>query len=94
MLEDIQQEKDNLVGFKAKKPWELFVDRSVRWQVITIIVLNMAQQLNGVNAVCMSLLKNYLLRNLQKESFQKCPVSMSTTDVLLRRLFVPTSWNR
>ncbi|KAF6718785.1 Solute carrier family 2, facilitated glucose transporter member 5 [Oryzias melastigma] len=50
-LEDIQKEKSNLAGFRAKKPWELFADRSVRWQLLTIIVINMAQQLNGVNAV-------------------------------------------
>lgn len=50
-LQDIKREKNNLVGFKAKKPWELFADRSVRWQLLTIILLNAAQQLNGVNAV-------------------------------------------
>ncbi|KAM9744605.1 uncharacterized protein ACNS7B_011753 [Menidia menidia] len=50
-LEDIQREKSNLVGFKAKKPWELIADRSVRWQLLTIILLNAAQQLNGVNAM-------------------------------------------
>uniref|UniRef100_A0A8C6Q1X1 Solute carrier family 2 member 11b n=1 Tax=Nothobranchius furzeri TaxID=105023 RepID=A0A8C6Q1X1_NOTFU len=50
-LKDIQAEKNNLVGFKARKPWELLADRSVRWQVITIILLNAAQQLNGVNAM-------------------------------------------
>ncbi|XP_041855702.1 solute carrier family 2, facilitated glucose transporter member 11-like [Melanotaenia boesemani] len=50
-MEDIQREKNNLVGFKAKKPWELFADRSLRWQVLTIILLNAAQQLNGVNAM-------------------------------------------
>ncbi|RVE68174.1 hypothetical protein OJAV_G00089910 [Oryzias javanicus] len=50
-LEDIQKEKSNLAGFRAKKPWELFTDRSVRWQLLTIIVINMAQQLNGVNAM-------------------------------------------
>uniref|UniRef100_A0A8C7ZF72 Solute carrier family 2, facilitated glucose transporter member 5 n=1 Tax=Oryzias sinensis TaxID=183150 RepID=A0A8C7ZF72_9TELE len=49
-LEDIQKEKSNLAGFQAKKPWELFADRSLRWQLLTIIVINMAQQLNGVNA--------------------------------------------
>ena len=50
--EDIEKERDNLVGFKAKKPWELFTDRSVRWQLLTIMFLNVAQQLNGINAVC------------------------------------------
>uniref|UniRef100_A0A8C7ZAT8 Solute carrier family 2 member 11b n=1 Tax=Oryzias sinensis TaxID=183150 RepID=A0A8C7ZAT8_9TELE len=50
-LEDITKEKNNLAGFQAKKPWELFADRSLRWQLLTIILLNMAQQLNGINAI-------------------------------------------
>ncbi|XP_041855696.1 solute carrier family 2, facilitated glucose transporter member 11b [Melanotaenia boesemani] len=50
-LEDIEKERNNLVGFQAKKPWDLFTDRSIRWQLLTIILLNIAQQLNGINAI-------------------------------------------
>lgn len=49
--EDIEKEKANLAGFQAKKPWELFADCSLRWQLLTIMLLNTAQQLNGINAV-------------------------------------------
>ncbi|XP_063346027.1 solute carrier family 2, facilitated glucose transporter member 11b isoform X1 [Pelmatolapia mariae] len=49
--EDIEKERNNLSGLQAKKPWELFADRSLRWQVLTIILLNAAQQLNGINAI-------------------------------------------
>ncbi|XP_049906976.1 solute carrier family 2, facilitated glucose transporter member 11b isoform X1 [Epinephelus moara] len=49
--EDIEKERNNLANFQAKKPWELFTDRSVRWQLLTIMLLNMAQQLNGINAI-------------------------------------------
>uniref|UniRef100_A0A7N6BH77 Major facilitator superfamily (MFS) profile domain-containing protein n=1 Tax=Anabas testudineus TaxID=64144 RepID=A0A7N6BH77_ANATE len=49
--EDIEKEKNNLKGVKAKKPWELLADRSARWQLLTIILLNAAQQLNGINAI-------------------------------------------
>ncbi|XP_030000464.1 solute carrier family 2, facilitated glucose transporter member 11b isoform X2 [Sphaeramia orbicularis] len=49
--EDIEKEKNNLVGFQTKKPWELFTDRSIRRQLLTIMLLNMAQQLNGINAI-------------------------------------------
>ncbi|KAM9394342.1 solute carrier family 2, facilitated glucose transporter member 11b [Pholidichthys leucotaenia] len=49
--EDIEREKSNLVGFQAKKPWELLTDHSLRWQVLTIVLLNTAQQLNGINAI-------------------------------------------
>ena len=50
--EDMERERVNAIGIKPKKPWQLFMDRSLRWQVLTIILLNAAQQLNGINAVC------------------------------------------
>ncbi|XP_069565677.1 solute carrier family 2, facilitated glucose transporter member 11b [Brachyistius frenatus] len=49
--EDIKKEKSNLTGLQPKKPWELFSDRSIRRQLLTIILLNIAQQLNGINAI-------------------------------------------
>ncbi|KAK1892585.1 Solute carrier family 2 facilitated glucose transporter member 11 [Dissostichus eleginoides] len=49
-LEDIEKEKRGLADFKAKKPWELLCDRSVRLQLLTVVLLNVAQQLNGINA--------------------------------------------
>ncbi|XP_037115554.1 solute carrier family 2, facilitated glucose transporter member 11b isoform X1 [Syngnathus acus] len=52
-MEDMEKEKNNLEqeGFQAKKPWELLADRSIRWQLLTIVLLNSAQQLNGINAI-------------------------------------------
>ncbi|KAK9522714.1 hypothetical protein VZT92_019160 [Zoarces viviparus] len=49
--EDIEKERNDLVDFQAKKPWELFTDRSVRWQLLSVLLLNAAQQLNGINAI-------------------------------------------
>uniref|UniRef100_A0A8C7PPP7 Solute carrier family 2, facilitated glucose transporter member 5 n=1 Tax=Oncorhynchus mykiss TaxID=8022 RepID=A0A8C7PPP7_ONCMY len=49
--EDMERERVNAIGIKPKKPWQLFMDRSLRWQVLTIILLNAAQQLNGINAI-------------------------------------------
>lgn len=50
-LEDIQRENLALGGEKAKPPWKLFADRSIRWQLIAVICLTMGQQLSGINAV-------------------------------------------
>lgn len=50
-MEDIQRERFALDGEKPKKPWQLFTDRGVRWQLITVIVMTMGQQLSGINAV-------------------------------------------
>ncbi|XP_041957751.1 solute carrier family 2, facilitated glucose transporter member 11b isoform X1 [Alosa sapidissima] len=48
---DIERERLDALGVKPKKPWELFLDQSLRWQLLTIIILNMFQQLNGINAI-------------------------------------------
>ncbi|XP_061673485.1 solute carrier family 2, facilitated glucose transporter member 11b [Syngnathoides biaculeatus] len=52
-MEDMVKEKNNQdqESFKAKTPWEVIADRSVRWQLLTIVLLNSAQQLNGINAI-------------------------------------------
>ncbi|KAJ8005933.1 hypothetical protein DPEC_G00123030 [Dallia pectoralis] len=50
-MEDMERERVSALGIKPKKPWELFMDRSLRWQVLTIILINAAQQLNGINAI-------------------------------------------
>uniref|UniRef100_A0A8D2IT11 Solute carrier family 2, facilitated glucose transporter member 5 n=1 Tax=Varanus komodoensis TaxID=61221 RepID=A0A8D2IT11_VARKO len=44
-LEDIQKEHFALHGEKARKLWELFRDRSIRWQLITIILMTMGHRL-------------------------------------------------
>ncbi|XP_012671297.2 solute carrier family 2, facilitated glucose transporter member 11-like isoform X2 [Clupea harengus] len=48
---DIEKERLDAVGVKPKKPWELFSDRSLRRQLVTIILINIFQQLNGINAI-------------------------------------------
>uniref|UniRef100_A0A667YR18 Solute carrier family 2, facilitated glucose transporter member 5 n=1 Tax=Myripristis murdjan TaxID=586833 RepID=A0A667YR18_9TELE len=49
--EDMERERIIAAGVQAKKPWELFSDRSLSWQLLTILLLNSAQQLNGINAI-------------------------------------------
>uniref|UniRef100_A0A9J8CUH5 Solute carrier family 2, facilitated glucose transporter member 5 n=1 Tax=Cyprinus carpio carpio TaxID=630221 RepID=A0A9J8CUH5_CYPCA len=49
--EDIERERVSAGGIKPKKPWELFTDTSLRWQLLTLVVIHMSQQLNGINAI-------------------------------------------
>uniref|UniRef100_A0A8D0C7J5 Solute carrier family 2 member 11b n=2 Tax=Scleropages formosus TaxID=113540 RepID=A0A8D0C7J5_SCLFO len=49
--EDMERERINALGIKPMKPWELFGDPSLSWQLTTVILLNCAQQLNGINAI-------------------------------------------
>ncbi|XP_075684219.1 solute carrier family 2, facilitated glucose transporter member 11-like [Rhinoderma darwinii] len=50
-MDDIQKESRALNGEKQKKILELFFDKSVKWQLITVIVTNIGQQLSGINAI-------------------------------------------
>ncbi|RXM93167.1 Solute carrier family 2, facilitated glucose transporter member 11 [Acipenser ruthenus] len=49
--EDMEQERVAMLGVKPKKPWELFMDPNLRWQLLTIMLLNFTQQLSGINAI-------------------------------------------
>ncbi|XP_072271558.1 solute carrier family 2, facilitated glucose transporter member 11-like isoform X1 [Pyxicephalus adspersus] len=50
-MDDIQKESQALNGEKPKKILELFFDRSIKWQLISVIIANMGQQLSGINAI-------------------------------------------
>eukprot|EP00064_Thunnus_orientalis_P012581 superscaffoldBa00001947_g12616 len=46
-LDEILQEQAETKGMRPSRPWELFADRSVRWQLISVIVISSAMQLCG-----------------------------------------------
>ncbi|KAG1942732.1 solute carrier family 2, facilitated glucose transporter member 11 isoform X1 [Pimephales promelas] len=50
-LDEILQEQNETKGERAKQPWELFADRSVRWQLISVAVLSSAMQLCGNDTI-------------------------------------------
>ncbi|KAM8797519.1 solute carrier family 2, facilitated glucose transporter member 11 [Eudromia elegans] len=46
-LEEMLAEQAANAGQRAKKPWELFRNQAVRWQLLSIVVLSSAMQLCG-----------------------------------------------
>ncbi|XP_051562716.1 solute carrier family 2, facilitated glucose transporter member 11 [Myxocyprinus asiaticus] len=50
-LDEILQEQDETKGERAKQPWELLTDRSLRWQLISVAVLSSAMQLCGNDSI-------------------------------------------
>ncbi|KAM9408192.1 solute carrier family 2, facilitated glucose transporter member 11 [Pholidichthys leucotaenia] len=50
-LDEILQERAAIKDMKPKRPWELFTDRSVRWQLISILVISSAMQLCGNDSI-------------------------------------------
>lgn len=50
-VEEMQEEQDSLSSIVSVSVWGLLTDRCVRWQVITIVVVNIGMQLSGIDAV-------------------------------------------
>ncbi|KAM9330826.1 solute carrier family 2, facilitated glucose transporter member 11-like [Gastrophryne carolinensis] len=50
-MDEIQEESHATKGEKPKKPLDLFFDQTIKWQLISIIIINIGQQLSGINAI-------------------------------------------
>uniref|UniRef100_A0A3Q3AHC0 Solute carrier family 2, facilitated glucose transporter member 5 n=1 Tax=Kryptolebias marmoratus TaxID=37003 RepID=A0A3Q3AHC0_KRYMA len=50
-LDEILQEQAETRGVRPSRPWELFTDRSVRWQLISVIIISSAMQLCGNDSI-------------------------------------------
>ncbi|XP_034044630.1 solute carrier family 2, facilitated glucose transporter member 5-like [Thalassophryne amazonica] len=50
-VEEMQEELRSLSSIQAFSVWGLLTDRRVRWQVITIMVINIGMQLSGIDAI-------------------------------------------
>lgn len=88
--EDMERERVSAAGIKPKKPWELFTDGRLRWQLLTVILLNGFQQLNGINAVSGPNCWFYCAWRIQAISIVVCyAITASALCTLLKSLF----WN-
>ncbi|XP_036407345.1 solute carrier family 2 member 15b [Megalops cyprinoides] len=50
-IEEMQEEQRSLSSVNTVSVFGLLMDKSVRWQVISIIVINMGMQLSGIDAI-------------------------------------------
>ncbi|XP_042362748.1 solute carrier family 2, facilitated glucose transporter member 11-like [Plectropomus leopardus] len=50
-LDEILQEQAETKGLRPRRPWELFTDRSVRWQLISVMIISSAMQLCGNDSI-------------------------------------------
>lgn len=48
----MQEEQRSLSSVETVSVLQLFRDPSVRWQVVTVLVVNAGMQLSGIDAVC------------------------------------------
>lgn len=52
-IEEMQEEQRSLSSVETLSVWKLLMDDSVRWQVLSVMVINIGMQLSGIDAVSM-----------------------------------------
>ncbi|XP_068597214.1 solute carrier family 2 member 15a [Brachionichthys hirsutus] len=50
-IEEMQEEQRSLSSAETLSVWRLLLDSSVRWQVLSVVVINMGMQLSGIDAI-------------------------------------------
>ncbi|XP_076141160.1 solute carrier family 2 member 15a [Alosa pseudoharengus] len=50
-IEEMQEEQRSLSSMDTVSVWALLFDRSVRWQVLSVVVINIGMQLSGIDAI-------------------------------------------
>uniref|UniRef100_UPI00398EF369 solute carrier family 2 member 15b n=1 Tax=Pristiophorus japonicus TaxID=55135 RepID=UPI00398EF369 len=50
-IEEMQEEQRSLASLETISVYQLIADRSVRWQLISVIVINIGMQLSGIDAI-------------------------------------------
>lgn len=52
----MQEEQRSLFTAETVSVWQLLLDPTVRWQVLSVVVINIGMQLSGIDAVSLCLL--------------------------------------
>lgn len=50
-IEEMQEEQRSLSSVETISVWQLLLDHTVRWQVLSVVVINIGMQLSGIDAV-------------------------------------------
>ncbi|CAL1577756.1 unnamed protein product [Knipowitschia caucasica] len=50
-IEEMQEEQRSLSSVQTLSVWSLLQDQSVRWQVLSVVVINIGMQLSGIDAI-------------------------------------------
>ncbi|XP_031734262.1 solute carrier family 2, facilitated glucose transporter member 9-like [Anarrhichthys ocellatus] len=50
-IEEMQEEQRSLSSVETLSVWKLLLDDTVRWQVLSVMVINIGMQLSGIDAI-------------------------------------------
>ncbi|XP_059215930.1 solute carrier family 2 member 15a [Centropristis striata] len=50
-IEEMQEEQRSLSSVETLSVWKLLLDDTVRWQVLSVVVINIGMQLSGIDAI-------------------------------------------
>ncbi|KAM5248729.1 solute carrier family 2, facilitated glucose transporter member 5-like [Ctenodactylus gundi] len=95
-LVEIRQEDEAEKAEGFISVWKLFFVRSLRWQLVSIIVLMAGQQLSGVNAIYYYADQIYLSAGVKSDDVQYVTVGTGAVNVFMTicTVFVVELWGR
>ncbi|XP_059111406.1 solute carrier family 2, facilitated glucose transporter member 5 [Peromyscus eremicus] len=95
-MEEIQREDEAEKAAGFISVWKLFKMQSLRWQLISIIVLMAGQQLSGVNAIYYYADKIYLSAGVKSNDVQYVTAGTGAVNVFMTivTIFVVELWGR
>ncbi|XP_074963816.1 solute carrier family 2, facilitated glucose transporter member 9-like isoform X1 [Phalacrocorax aristotelis] len=51
MIKEMKEEQQSLSSMEMVSVWQLLRDRSIRWQTLSVVVMNASMQLSGIDAI-------------------------------------------
>uniref|UniRef100_A0A4W3GLM0 Major facilitator superfamily (MFS) profile domain-containing protein n=1 Tax=Callorhinchus milii TaxID=7868 RepID=A0A4W3GLM0_CALMI len=78
----MQQEQQSLASLDSVSVCRLFADRSVRWQLISVIVVSTGMQLSGIDAIWYYTNTIFENAGIARQSIQYTTVGTGAIEVL------------
>ncbi|GCB76906.1 hypothetical protein scyTo_0019941 [Scyliorhinus torazame] len=88
-IEEMQEEQRSLASSETISVFQLIADRSVRWQLASVIVINMAMQLSGIDAIWFYTNRIFENAGIPKPYIQYTTVGTGAVEVFAGLIGVP-----
>ncbi|ROL49586.1 Solute carrier family 2, facilitated glucose transporter member 9 [Anabarilius grahami] len=91
-IEEMQEEQRSLSSVETMSVWQLLLDHTVRWQVLSVVVINIGMQLSGIDAPSSSQIESEVLYAVTARSQDMPPVQAKITILPLTLSCSPQIW--
>ncbi|XP_043568847.1 solute carrier family 2, facilitated glucose transporter member 5-like isoform X4 [Chiloscyllium plagiosum] len=88
-IEEMQEEQRSLTSLQTISVFQLIADYSVRWQLVSVIVINIGMQLSGIDAIWFYTNRIFEKSGIPKQYIQYTTVGTGAIEVVAGLIGVP-----